>query len=103
MIRLQWISHSIKKIVLWCCCGLVLLGALGAIFPSNALALYIQIDGVADIKTNFSEGCSSIQDIVNQAERQKIDVILFADYAQNSMEFGIEPFERIFKNIISGP
>ncbi len=103
MIRLQWISHSIKKIVLWCCCGLVLLGALGAIFPSNALALYIQIDGVADIKTNFSEGCSSIQDIVNQAERQKIDVILFADYARNSMEFGIEPFERIFKNIISGP
>ena len=89
--------------MLWCCCGLVLLGALGAIFPSNALALYIQIDGVADIKTNFSEGCSSIQDIVNQAERQKIDVILFADYARNSMEFGIEPFERIFKNIISGP
>ena len=86
------------------CCGrLVLLGALGAIYPSSALALYIQIDGVADIKTNFSEGCSSIQDLANQAERQKIDVVMFGDYARNSMEFGIKPFERIFKNIIHGP
>jgi len=88
---------------LGCCGWLVLLGALGAIPPSSALALYIQIDGVADIKTNFSEGCSSIQDIANQAERQKIDVVLFADFARNSMEFGIKPFERIFKNIIPGP
>ena len=85
-------------------CGwLVLLGALGAIYPSSALALYIQIDGVADIKTNFSEGCSSIQNLANQAERQKIDVVMFGDYARNSMEFGIKPFERIFKNIIHGP
>ena len=85
-------------------CGwLVLLGALGAMYPSSALALYIQIDGVADIKTNFSEGCSSIQDLANQAERQKIDVVMFGDYARNSMEFGIKPFERIFKNIIHGP
>ncbi|MEE3347259.1 MAG: hypothetical protein VX186_03765 [Nitrospinota bacterium] len=103
MIRLQWISHSIKKFVLGCCGRLVLLGALGAIYPSSALALYIQIDGVADIKTNFSEGCSSIQDLANQAERQKIDVVMFGDYARNSMEFGIKPFERIFKNIIHGP
>ena len=103
MIGLQWISHSIKKFVLGYCGWLVLLGALGAIYPSSALALYIQIDGVADIKTNFSEGCSSIQDLANQAERQKIDVVMFGDYARNSMEFGIKPFERIFKNIIHGP
>ena len=77
--------------MLRCCCGLVFLGALGAIFPSNALALYIQIDGVADIKTNFSEGCSSIQDLANQADRQKIGVVLFADCSRNSMKFVIKP------------
>jgi hypothetical protein len=86
-------------------CGraVLLLGTLLAVFPSSALALYIQIDGVADIKSNFSEGCSSITDITNQAERQKIDVVLFGDYARNSIEFGIKPFERIFKNITQGP
>ena len=103
MIHLQWVSNSIKKFVLGCCGWLALLGAIGVISPSSALALYIQIDGVADIKTNFSEGCSSIQDLANQADRQKIDVVLFADFARNSMEFGIKPFERIFKNIIPGP
>ncbi|MBT3367070.1 MAG: hypothetical protein HN472_00865 [Nitrospina sp.] len=103
MIRLQSIFHSIKKFTLGYGSGLVLLGALGAIAPSTAFALYIQIDGVADIKTNFSEGCSSIKDLASQAERQKIDVVLFGDLARNSMEFGIKPFERIFKNITQGP
>ncbi len=81
---------------------MVLLGTLLTVFPSSALALYIQVDGVADIKSNFSEGCSSITDIANQAERQKIDVVLFGDFARNSIEFGIKPFERIFKNITQG-
>ena len=82
---------------------MVLLSILLAIFPSSASALYIQIDGVADIKSNFSEGCSSITDIASQAERQKIDVVLFGDFARNSIEFGIKPFERIFKDIHQGP
>jgi hypothetical protein len=80
-----------------------LLCALLVYFPSSASALYIQIDGVADIKSNFSEGCSSITDIASQAERQKIDVVLFGDFARNSIEFGVKPFERIFKDIHQGP
>jgi hypothetical protein len=103
LVRSQWTFHSIKKFILGYGASLVLLGTLGVLFPSNALALYIQIDGVADIKTNFSEGCSSIKDLASQAERQKIDVILFGDYARNSMEFGIKPFEKIFKNVTNGP
>ena len=86
-------------------CGraVVLLCALLFVFPSSSSALYIQIDGIADIKSNFSEGCSSITDITSQAERQKIDVVLFGDYARNSLEFGIKPFERIFKTVTQGP
>lgn len=103
MIRSQSISHSIKKQVLRYTGAMILLSALLVVFPPSATALYIQIDGVADIKSNFSEGCSSITDLANQAERQKIDVVLFGDYARNSIEFGIKPFERIFKDITQGP
>jgi hypothetical protein len=103
LIHLQWIFHSIKKFTRSYGAGLVLFGALGAIAPSSAFALYIQIDGVADIKTNFSQGCSSIKDLAQQAERQKIDVVLFGDYARNSLEFGVKPFEKIFKDVTRGP
>ncbi len=98
MFRLQWVFHSIKNIFLGFGLRLILISALMVLSPSNALALYIQIDSVADIKTTFSEGCSSIEDLATQAERQKIDVLLFGDLARNSIEFGIKPFERIFTN-----
>ncbi|MEO2043082.1 MAG: hypothetical protein ABGX43_00645, partial [Nitrospinaceae bacterium] len=98
MFRLQWVFHSIKNIFLGFGLRLILISVLMVLSPSNALALYIQIDSVADIKTTFSEGCSSIEDLATQAERQKIDVLLFGDLARNSIEFGIKPFERIFTN-----
>ena len=63
----------------------------------------MQLDGIADIKTNFSDGCASIKDIANQSEKLGIDAIIFGDYARNSIEFGIKPFERIFKNKTEGP
>ena len=82
---------------------MLLFCALLSFLPSGASALYLQIDGVADIKSSFSEGCSSITDIASQAERQKIDVVLFGDYARNSIEYGVKPFEKIFKDIHQGP
>ncbi|MEK9629982.1 MAG: hypothetical protein VW455_13305 [Nitrospinota bacterium] len=72
-------------------------------FPSSSFAIYIQLDGIADIKTNFSEGCASVKDIGNQSERMGIDAVIFGDYARNSIEFGAKPFERIFKNTTEGP
>ncbi len=72
-------------------------------FPSSSFANYIQLDTIADVKTNFSEGCASVKDIGNQSERLGIDAVIFGDYARNSLEFGAKPFERIFKNATEGP
>ncbi len=102
MIRWRSIRYFKTQQVSRCFYAIALLGVLSSIFPASVLALYIQIDGIADIKTNFSEGCSSITDIANQAERQKIDAVLFGDYARNSIEFGVKPFEKIFKDIYQG-
>ena len=102
MVRLQLIHHFIKNNISRYSVSVLLLCAVLFLSPSNTSALYIQIDGVADIKSNFSEGCSSITDIASQAERQKIDVVLFGDYARNSIESGVKPFERIFKDIHQG-
>ena len=72
-------------------------------FPSSSFAIYIQLDGIADVKTNFSDGCASIKDIGNQSERFGIDAVIFGDLARNSFEFGAKPFERIFKNTTENP
>ena len=72
-------------------------------FPSSSFAIYIQLDGIADVKTNFSDGCASIKDIGNQSERLGIDAVIFGDFARNSIEFGAKPFERIFKSTIKRP
>ncbi len=72
-------------------------------FPSSSFAIYIQLDGIADVKTNFSDGCASIKDIGNQSEKLGIDAVIFGDFARNSIEFGAKPFERIFKNTIERP
>jgi len=103
LIRLQLARYLIKTNISRYSGTILLMCALLSLFPSGAAALYIQIDGVADIKSSFSEGCSSITDIASQAERQKIDVVLFGDYARNSIEYGVKPFERIFKDIHQGP
>lgn len=94
--------HLVKKFCRWGR-SFILLIALLLAFPSSSFAIYIQLDGIADIKSNFSEGCASIKDLGNQSERLGIDVLLFGDYARNSIEFGAKPFERIFKNATKGP
>jgi hypothetical protein len=76
---------------------------LSLVFPYPSFAIYLQIDAIADVKTNFSDGCASIKDIGNQSERLGIDAVIFGDYARNSIEFGIKPFERVFKKATEGP
>ena len=92
--------HRHSKFFRW---GALFVFWLVLAFPSSSFAIYIQLDTVADVKTNFSEGCASIKDIGNQSERLGIDAVIFGDYARNSIEFGAKPFERIFKNATEGP
>ena len=92
--------HRHSKFFRW---GALFVFWLVLAFPSSSFAIYIQLDTIADVKTNFSEGCASIKDIGNQSERLGIDAVIFGDYARNSIEFGAKPFERIFKNATKGP
>jgi hypothetical protein len=70
---------------------------LALCLPSFASAKYLQLDAVIGVKSRFSSGCSSIQELANLAQHRKIDVVLFSDNDRLSLEYGIDPFERIFK------
>jgi hypothetical protein len=65
--------------------------------PDFASAKYLQLDAVIGVKSRFSSGCSSIQELANLAQHRKIDVVFFSDNDRLSLEYGVDPFERIFK------
>ena len=62
---------------------------------------YVQLDAVADIKTRFSAGCSTVQELANLARHRGIDVVIYSDNDRRSLEYGIVPFEGIFKKLMS--
>ncbi|MEE9258031.1 MAG: hypothetical protein V3U37_00690 [Nitrospinaceae bacterium] len=77
--------------------GLLLMLLICLAWPANVFAKFIQLDGVVDVKSRFSAGCSTVQELGEIAQFGKVDVLVFGDYARDSMEYGIFPFERIFK------
>ncbi len=68
-----------------------------------AEARYIQLDGVAEVKTRYSRGCETVEDISRLAKQKGIDAVLFGDRARDQLEYGVWPLERILKKTLSGP
>ena len=78
---------------------LVLVGALTFLFMSANIAFagFIQLDGIADVKTRFSRGCSTLRDVAEMARAKGIDTVIFGDQARDSLEYGVVPLERIIR------
>lgn len=65
--------------------------------PNPALAKYLQLDGVADVKTIYSRGCANVQDTAGMAEKAGVDIVFYNDRARDSVQYGIFPLERLLK------
>jgi hypothetical protein len=70
---------------------------------SPAFGKYLQLDGVADIKTKYSSGCANVQETATMAEKAGLDVVIFNDRVRNSIQYGIFPLKRLIKKINEGP
>ena len=78
--------------------SLVLAGAMIFLLATDiAYAGFIQLDGVADVKTRFSRGCSTLQEVAELARAKAIDTVIFGDQARDSLEYGLVPLERIIR------
>ena len=58
---------------------------------------YIQVTGVMDICTDYSNGAHSFVYLGNKAEARGIDALFFNDHDLMTMEWGIRPFENLIK------
>lgn len=62
-----------------------------------ASANFLQLDAAVGVKTRFSSGCSTVEEVAELARQRGIDVVLYSDKLRNSLEFGIAPLERIIR------
>jgi len=62
---------------------------------------YIQLTGVTDIRSKFSDGCNTVRRLAEMSTERGIDVMILTDHDRYSLEYGIFPFRGIIKKKIS--
>lgn len=76
---------------------------LAFLWPQGVQAEYQQWHLAADVKSRFSTGCSSVQELMTQAESKGLDGLLFGDHDRKSVQYGVPYVERIFRTKIESP
>jgi len=89
--------HVVQKLHQWAICVIWTGAIIFLLAVDIAFAGFIQLDGVADVKTRFSRGCSTVQEIAELARARGIDTVIFGDQARDTLEYGLFPFERVIK------
>ena len=73
------------------------------VWPQAARAEYQPLELAADVKSRFSTGCSSIQELMTQAEFKGLDGLLFGDHDRQTLQYGLPYLERVLKIKIGRP
>lgn len=64
---------------------------------------YIQVTGLFDIHTNFSDGAHSLDYLIKLAEKRGISVLFVSDHPRVTVEYGLRPFQNILKKRVDRP
>lgn len=64
---------------------------------------YIQVPGLIDIHTDFSDGSHTLEFVVQLAKKRGFDVLFLTDHDRKVLEYGIRPFQHILKKRVERP
>jgi len=64
---------------------------------------YIQVPGLIDIHTDFSDGAHTLEYLIKLAKKRGIDVLFINDHDRKILEYGIRPFQNILKKRVEEP
>jgi hypothetical protein len=87
----------------WVRLPVAFLVALVLLWPQGVQAEYQQWELAADVKSRFSTGCSSVQELMTQAEARGLDGLLFGDHDRKSIQYGAPYVERILRIKMGSP
>ncbi len=88
--------NTLMPFVRWLVLSLSLL-AVPTVTPAMPLNL------VVDVKSKFSDGCLSIENLAELAQHRGIQGLVITDHERVSLEYGFAPLENILKKKESGP
>jgi hypothetical protein len=71
--------------------------------PGLGAEEYQKLEIAADVKSRFSDGCSSIQELLTQAEVRGLDGLIFGDHDRKSIQYGVPYLERVFRIKMDSP
>jgi len=95
--------NNSKKFVLF-----LIIASVGMFIKSSAQAdedihEYIQVPGLIDIHTDFSDGAHTLEFLIKLAKKRGIDVLFINDHDRKVLEYGIRPFQNILKKRVEEP
>ena len=64
---------------------------------------YIQVPGLIDVRTDFSDGAHTLEYLIKLAKKRGIDVLFINDHDRKVLEYGIRPFQTILKKRVEEP
>jgi len=64
---------------------------------------YIQVPGLIDIRTDFSDGSHTLEFIIQLAKKRGFEVLFITDHDRKVLEYGIRPFQHILKKRVEMP
>src|SRR3989338_4988718 len=90
------ISSAISsKFIFFCLLSILIF--ISVYFNSAQAEEYIQVPAAADLRTEFSDGVYSVEELVKLAKSKGIEILIINDHDRYSLEYGFWPLERILK------
>jgi len=101
-------TNMIRSIFLLACKGkktisfppialLFLLSAQPSMADSNALSPYKAVTGLIDLRTTYSDGSHSIEELVKMADARGFKVLFITDHDRIALSYGVPPFRRVLR------
>lgn len=83
---------------------LLILVSIGVLYSSPGLADdYIQVSGLIDLRTQFSDGAHSLEYLIQLAKKRGFDVLFINDHDRVVLEYGLRPLQNILKKRVENP
>ena len=91
-------QRIVKKIGLLFLTSLLICGSLPSVTKAYQRARYMSVSGLIDLRTTFSDGDHSIEELARIARSRGFKVLFINDHERIALSYGVQPFRHILRH-----